>query len=249
MSLAKQLQSQKQLGTFVKTPHPHVIEVLALSNLDFIILDAEHSPYDRASLDLCIMTARLSGLPSLVRVPDAQPSTLLNALDCGASGVQVPHVCTKEQAEHIAKITRYGEGGRGYAGSTRAASYATKPMPKHLADSKASTTVVAQIEDPIGVENVEEIAKVEGIDALFIGQVDLAVAYGASSVADDVVTQASLRIIKAAKDVGKPVGMFLASGSMVPQWSEAGVTFFGVGSEHKMIIEGFKLERDRMLSA
>ncbi|GAM62903.1 4-hydroxy-2-oxovalerate aldolase [Vibrio ishigakensis] len=75
MSLAKQLQSQKQLGTFVKTPHPHVIEVLALSNLDFIILDAEHSPYDRASLDLCIMTARLSGLPSLVRVPDAQPST------------------------------------------------------------------------------------------------------------------------------------------------------------------------------
>lgn len=249
MSLATQLQSQQQLGTFVKTPHPHIIEVLALSGLDFIILDAEHSPYDRASLDLCIMTARLSGLPSLVRVPDAEPSTLLNALDCGASGVQVPHVCTKEQAETIAKITRYGEGGRGYAGSTRAACYATKPMPKHLADSKLNTTVVAQIEDPIGVENVEEIAAVEGIDALFIGQVDLAVAYGATSVTDDVVTQASLRIIQAAQKAGKPVGMFLASGSLVPQWTEAGVNFFGVASEHKMIIEGFKLERDRMLSA
>ncbi|UJF17922.1 aldolase/citrate lyase family protein [Vibrio sp. SS-MA-C1-2] len=239
----EQLTKQNQIGTFVKTPHPHIIEVLALSDLDFIILDAEHAPFDRGSLDLTIMAARLSGLPTLVRIQDAQPSTILNALDCGASGVQVPHVCNAEQAKSIAKSAQYGEGGRGYAGSSRAAQYATKPMKNHLADSLINTTVVAQIEDPEGVVNVESIAAVDGIDALFIGQVDLAVAYGAESVNDDIVYQASVTIINAAKKEGKPVGIFVADASAIPKWRKLGVTFFGLASEHKMIIDGFKNQR------
>lgn len=247
MEFSKKLTQPNQLGTFVKTPNPHIIEVLSLSGLDFIILDAEHAPFDRQSLDLCIMTARLSGLDSLVRIPDNQPGTVLNALDCGASGIQVPHVCSVEQAEKLVRMSHYGEGGRGYAGSTRAAGYATKPMSAHLADSKVRTTIVAQIEDPIAVENVEAIAAVEGIDALFIGQVDLAVAYGAQSVTDDKVRDASIRVIEAAKKAGKPVGMFLASASQIPQWAELGVTFYGVGSEHKMIIDGFRAEREQMV--
>lgn len=243
MRFSSQLQQPVQLGTFVKTPHPHIIEVLALAELDFLILDAEHSPYDRASLDLCIMTARLSGLPALVRIPDAAPSTILNALDCGATGIQVPHVCSASQAEEIVKRSHYGENGRGYAGSTRAANYATKPMAEHLATSKTATTVVAQIEDPEGVDNVEAIAAVEGIDALFIGQVDLAVAYGAPSVQADVVRDASLKVIEAAKRNNKPVGMFVADASQISAWKEAGVSFFGLASEHKMIIDGFNRQR------
>lgn len=242
MNFTSQLQKQNQLGTFVKTPHPHIIEVLALCNLDFLILDAEHSPYDRHSLDMCIMVARLSELPILVRIPDSQPSTILNALDCGATGIQVPHVCSAQQAQQIVKSSHYGEGGRGYAGSTRAARYATKPMADHLKFSQQQTTVVAQIEDPTGIENVEEIASVEGIDALFIGQVDLAVAYGAKSVQEPVVKNASLRAINAAKQYNKPIGMFVANASQIPEWQEAGVTFFAIGSEHKMIIDGFNKE-------
>ncbi|NOJ24972.1 HpcH/HpaI aldolase family protein [Vibrio coralliilyticus] len=236
------------LGTFVKTPHPHIIEVLALSDLSFIILDAEHAPFDRQSLDLCILAARANQLPCLVRVQDSQPATILNALDCGATGVQIPHVCNAEQAEKIVKICHYGEGGRGYAGSSRVANYATKPMVQHLADSKANTVIVAQIEDPEGVDNVEAIARVDGIDALFIGQVDLTVAYGAKSVNDDQVRQASIRIIEAAKACGKPVGMFVATAQQAKDWSELGVNFFGVGSEHKMIIDGFRQERNVMNS-
>lgn len=243
MNFTSQLKLPNQLGTFVKTPHPHIIEVLTLCNLDFLILDAEHSPYDRQSLDVCIMVARLSALPTLVRIPDSQPSTILNALDCGATGIQVPHVCNKQQAQKIVKNSHYGEGGRGYAGSTRAAKYATKPMAEHLINSNQQTTIVAQIEDPIGVENVEEIASVDGIDALFIGQVDLAVSYGASSVQDQVVKDASLRVIKAAKQYNKPVGMFVANASQSIEWQKVGVTFFAIGSEQKMIIEGFTKER------
>ncbi|MBW3695338.1 aldolase [Vibrio sp. T187] len=237
------LNEKNVLGTFVKTPHPHIIEVLALAELPFIVLDAEHAPFDRTTLDSCILAARANQLPCIVRVQDSQPSTILNALDCGANGIQIPHVCSAQQAEALAKISHYGEGGRGYAGSSRAAHYATKPMAQHLADSKLSTVVVAQIEDPIGVENVEEIAQVEGVDALFIGQVDLAVAYGAASVKDECVTKASKRIIKAAHANNKPVGMFVANGQAAKEWSQLGVNFFCVGSEHKMIIDGFKNEK------
>ncbi|KLV08408.1 aldolase [Photobacterium ganghwense] len=242
------ISEQVLLGTFVKTPHPHIIEVLAIAELPFIVLDAEHAPFDRASLDVCILAARAHQLPCLVRVPDSNPSTVLNALDCGATGVQIPHVCTAQQAEDIARMCHYGERGRGYAGSSRAACYTTKPMAKHLSDSKAKTVVIAQIEDPEGVENIERIAQVEGIDALFIGQVDLTVAYGASSVNDDRVTQASIRIIEAAKASHKPVGMFVATAEAAKQWAELGVQFFCVGSEHKMIIDGFKREINVMNS-
>ncbi|WP_428774492.1 HpcH/HpaI aldolase family protein [Vibrio sp.] len=243
-----QLQQQILLGTFVKTPHPHIIEVLALAELPFVILDAEHAPFDRTSLDLCILAARASQMPCVVRIQDSHPSTVLNALDCGATGIQIPHVCDEAQARAIVKMCHYGEGGRGYAGSSRAALYATKPMAQHLADSKSGTTIIAQIEDPIGVENVDSIAAVEGIDALFIGQVDLAVAYGAQGVQDETVRDASIKIINAAKAHNKPVGMFVASAETAREWRELGVDFFAVGSEHKMIIDGFKQERNVMNS-
>ncbi len=121
-------------------------------------------------------------------------------------------------------------------------------MVEHLKDSCANTIVIAQIEDPQGVENVEAIANVEGIDALFIGQVDLTVAYGADSVHDEKVAQASMRVIEAAKAANKPVGMFVATAQQAREWRELGVSFFCVGSEHKMIIDGFKQERNVMNS-
>lgn len=176
------LNGTQLLGTFVKTPHPHIIEVLALADLPFIVLDAEHAPFDRTTLDSCILAAKANQLPCIVRVQDSQASTILNALDCGATGIQIPHVCTAKQAQKLVKVSHYGEGGRGYAGSSRAAQYATKAMANHLSDSKNNTVVIAQIEDPEGVINAESIAAVEGVDALFIGQVDLAVSYGAASV-------------------------------------------------------------------
>lgn len=237
---------QPLLGTFVKTPHPHIIEVLALAELSFIVLDAEHAPFDRQSTDLCLMAAIGSKLPCFVRVPDSNPATILNALDCGARGVLVPHVCHAEQAARLVQMSHYGEAGRGYAGSSRAANYATKPMKQHLIESRINTTIIAQIEDPVGVINVEEIAKVSGIDALFIGQVDLAVAYKAQSVDDDVVREASIRVIEVAQAVGKPVGMFVANAQAATPWVMAGVNFFCLGSEHKMIIDGFASEREAM---
>ena len=126
----------------------------------------------------------------LVRLPSAAPEQVLNALDSGATGIVVPHIRSVEEARAIVAASRYGAGGRGYAGSSRAAGYTTRSMADHLRNSAEQTVVIAQIEDPEAVEAIDAIAAVDGIDALFVGRVDLTVAYGAASQDDPRVIAA-----------------------------------------------------------
>ena len=192
-------------GTWVKTPHPHVVEVLALSPLDVLVLDAEHAPFDRGSLDACIMAARAGGKPVLVRPASSAHEHILNALDCGADGVIVPHVRSAAEAREIVRACHYVPGGRGFAGSTRAAGYTTRGMAKHREAAKG-VVVIAQIEDVEAVEAIEEIAAVEGIDALFIGRADLTISYAADTPDNAAVVAAVERICAAGKAAGRDRG-------------------------------------------
>ena len=228
------------IGTFQKTPSSMVSEVLGLTELDAVCLDAEHSPFGRMELDACIFALRASNMPSLVRVPSSASAELLNALDCGATGVVVPHVCSASEAEQIARACQFGRGGRGYAGSTRAAAYTTKKMPQHKADSAAATTVIAQIEDIEAVQAVDEIAQVEGIDCLFVGRVDLAVAMNADSLNAPQVIEAVKTVCEAGLRHNKPVGMFVADQSEIPDWQAAGASLFLLGSDHGFMLSGSK---------
>ena len=176
MTLKQRLAAGELIvGTFVKTPSPIIVEVLALSALDCLCLDAEHAPFDRIAIDGCAMAARAGGKDLLVRVPVATPEHILNALDCGATGVVAPHVRSAHEARDLVRMAHHGAGGRGYAGSSRAAGYTTSSMANHL-ERSARTIVIAQIEDPESIEDIEAIAAVDGIDALFVGRVDLTVA-------------------------------------------------------------------------
>lgn len=226
------------LGTFVKTPHPHIVEVLAGSKLDCLVLDAEHAPFDRRDLDLCVMAARADAMPTLVRTASSAPEHVLNALDCGADGVLVPHIRDADEARRVAASVHYGPGGRGYAGSSRAAGYGTRMIPEHLAASAATSVCVAQIEDIEALDDIDAIAAVEGIDALFIGRIDLTIALKCTSPDDDKVIEAVDHIIAAARNAGRPVGMFTSRAVDVPMWREKGVRLFLLGSDHSFIREG-----------
>lgn len=228
------------LGTFMRTPSSIAAEVLALSGLDVICVDAEHAPFGRIETDACVATLRAHRMPSLVRVIAGTPEHILSALDSGATGVLVPHVTSAAQARDIANAAHFGAGGRGYAGSSRAAGFTTKPMAQHLSDSARDTTVIVQIEDLEAVDAVEDIAKVDGIDALFIGRMDLTVALGASSPADAKVIDAVRRICRAGKAAGRAVGMFVADVSEVPMWLKEGASFFLMSSDHGFMLAGAK---------
>lgn len=224
-------------GTWVKTPNPIVVEVLALTPLDCLVLDAEHAPFDRGSLDACIMAARSRGKTVLVRPPTAAPEHILNALDCGADGVILPHIASVADAEAAVLATTYTRGGRGYAGSSRAAGYTTTGMAAHRANA-AGVTVIAQIEDVEGVEAIDAIARVAGIDALFVGRADLTVAYGAASPDDSVVVAAVGRIVAAGVAAGRTTGMFLGRVDDVAAWRAKGSSLFILGSDHDFLLQG-----------
>lgn len=218
-------------GTFVKTPAHEVIEALAKTELDFVCLDAEHSAFDRGRMDLCLAMGKALGLPMLVRVPSGRPEIILGVLDSGAEGIVVPHVDSATKAEEISRSARYGKGGRGFAGGTRWAGGGGVPMAELLEKSKRETIVIAQIEEPEGVDAADEIAATPGIEGLFIGPNDLTVAYGATSPQDPVITSAFETCRSACEAHGKALVTWVPGPEAAEARKAQGVSMFFIGGE------------------
>lgn len=223
------------IGTFYKTPHPIIIEVLAAAGFDTIVIDAEHAPFGRAEIDLAILTGRALGLDVVVRIPDERPATILQVMDAGASGLLIPHVNTAEQASAIVRAMTYGERGRGFAGTTRAASYGKRPLREHLAADRSNVALICQIEDPEGAENAAEIASVEGVDGLFVGRADLAVGAGKDDFFDPEIAQKTALILGTQ---GAATGLYCAPHEDLAAHHAAGAQLFIVGSDHTAILRG-----------
>ncbi|OAN84348.1 aldolase [Jannaschia sp. EhC01] len=229
-------------GTFMKTPSVDILEVLILSGLDFVCIDCEHAPFDRQTLNACLALARAADFPVLIRVPSGTPENIGAALDLGAVGIVVPHVTDAETAAKVAKAARYGHGGRGYAGSTRWAGYATRTMPDLLAQSRDETIVIAQIEDPEAVEAAEVIAATPGIDALFLGPADLTVAYGQTDQDCPEMHAAMARVGEAAAAHGKAYMTFVANAERAKALRKYGFGAVFIASEHAWILAGARAQ-------
>lgn len=111
-------------------------------------------------------------------------------------------------------------------------------MAKKLGVSRNETVVIAQIEDLEALDNLDEIAAVEGLDCLFIGRIDLTVAYGAETPNDPRVIAAVEQICAAGRKVGKPVGMFTPSMDELPGWKAKGTSLFLLDSDQGFLLKG-----------
>lgn len=226
-----------RIGTFIKTASPQIVEILGLTNLDYAVVDAEHAPFDRNMLDLMLLAGRAAGIPLLVRIPDIASATILQVLDIGAAGVLVPHVDSAQQAKDVVSRARYRGGVRGFSGSPRFAGYGSMGM-KAALDAGDATCVLAQIESREGLEEAEAIAAVPGIDALFIGRADLALAMGFEDIRAPEVTAATTRIIKAATGAGKVAAMFVPNEKEREQFAAEGASCFVIGSDQSLLRSG-----------
>jgi 2-keto-3-deoxy-L-rhamnonate aldolase RhmA len=222
-------------GSFIKTPTTHSTEILGLVGFDFVVIDAEHAPFDRRSVDSALLAARAVGTAGFVRVANSEPSSILSALDCGATGLLIPHVATAVKAREVAASARYRGGKRGYSGSPRAADYGSKSMWTVIDESDAQTPIIAQIEDPEALDEIDAIAAVEGIDGLFIGRGDLTASLGAPSNDSPPVREAVERVSKAAKDAGKPIAVFVGTTKEAAWLKDFGATTFLVGSDQSFL--------------
>lgn len=226
------------VGTFMKTPALDVLEILIHAGLDFVCLDGEHAPFDRAAMNACGALARATGLPLLVRVPSAAPDQIGAALDLGATGVVVPHVTDAAMAARIARAARFGRDGRGFAGSTRWAGFGGTDMAALLARSAEETVVIAQIEDPEAVAAAGDIAAVAGIDALFLGPADLSVALGKTDQSSAELRAAFDHVGQAARGAGKGYATFVTDAQAGRALAVHGVNAWFVASEQAWIVAG-----------
>lgn len=226
------------VGCFCKIPSIQGIEALAASALDCLVLDAEHGPFDRNSLDQGLMILRALGKPSIVRPQSSAPEHLLSALDSGADALLVPHVRTAAEAATIARSARFGPGGRGFAGHTRSADLGRRPMAVHFQAALDSACVIAQIEDAEALDHLDAIAATPGIDALFIGRIDLTVSLGLLDPKAPAVMAACERICAAARKADKPLGLFTPDLAELPHWRSSGASLFLLGSDQGFLMQG-----------
>lgn len=232
---ARLAAGERLVGTWVKTPSPIIVEVLAMTGLDCLVLDAEHAPFGRMELDGCTQAA--GAMPVLIRPESSAPHHILQALDYGAAGVIVPHVRSAEEAAALVRSAHFGPGGRGFAGTTRAAGFGTKGMARTRADG-ADVVVIAQIEDADALPHVAAIARTPGLDAIFIGRADLTLSMGAESPDDPRVVDGVQAILEAGVAAGMPVGMFLPRPSDAAAWAARGASLFLLESDHDFIRAG-----------
>jgi staphyloferrin B biosynthesis citrate synthase len=231
-SFAQRIKARETLfGTFIKVPTTHTTEVVGSVGFDFIVIDEEHAPFDRRSTDGVILASLASGMPAIVRVGDPSPANILAALDCGATGVMVPHIDSAEKAARAAAACRYRSGSRGFSRTGRAGGYGGVGVREHLDRQDAETLCIAMIEDVEALARIDAIAATEGVDAFFIGRGDLSVAMGEVAASAPRVLEAVKVIAAAVAGAGKPLLTLAENLADREAMAKLGASSFLVGSD------------------
>ncbi|MEZ5832339.1 MAG: aldolase/citrate lyase family protein [Dongiaceae bacterium] len=222
---------EKLLGAWTMSNSPDNAEVMALSGLDFVLMDHEHG--QATMLDAIAQLRAIQGTrcAGLVRTPWNDTVFMKRILDAGIHGVMVPQVNTPEEARAAVAACRFPPlGTRGAAGGTRATLYGIDMgYYDRVADE---LLVIVQIETPQAVENTEAIAAVDGVDVVFVGPRDLSAAIGKLNKFDDPELRA---LIAKAEDAtlksGKALGTVAPAGALVKQLFGRGYRFLIAGSD------------------
>ncbi len=204
---AKLLAGEPVFGVSVMIPSPQIVEMLGALGFDWVLLDCEHGALTPDHIELMAMAAEARGMTAIARPATRSPEHILQLLDRGVMGVQVPHVSTAADARAVVQAVKYHPlGARGLAAGTRAANYdAQGTLADYVSAANNQTLIAIQLEDAAAIENLDALLKVDDIDVFFIGPSDLSQSLGhpgepkAPPVARAI--ESSLRKIVAAKRI------------------------------------------------
>jgi 4-hydroxy-2-oxoheptanedioate aldolase len=229
-------------GLWCTMPEPLAVELIAAVGPDYVCVDQQHGLIDQASMVAMVRAAGAAGCCPIVRVPWNEPWLVMRTLDAGALGVVIPMVDDAAQAARAVEACRYPpDGGRSY-GPIRASSAIGSSDPADLADA---VVCIAQIETVDGLENVEEIAATPGLDGLYVGPADLALALGVPlpGARDDARhAEAVARILAACKATGIGAGMHTGSGDLARRYAGKGFTMLNLGTDSELLAAGVRRE-------
>lgn len=223
-------------------------ELLASVGYDWVLLDTEHAAVEVSEMLACLQgIAAWPETSAVVRVSDNDTALIKRHLDQGAQSIMVPNVRSVEEARRAVAAMHYGPRGvRGAAGLTRATRFGT--VDDYATTASDELCLILQIESPEGLAALDEIAALEGVDAVFIGPADLSAAMGyPGNLGAARVHAAILDAIAQAKALGTPIGILTLDDAFRAECVAAGVTLNAVGVDMALLIDGAQalLARER----
>src|SRR5919107_4020092 len=233
------------MGTFVGTASTIVAEVCAAAGVDWLLLDLEHGSGGEEQVRQVVPAAGGYGVPTVVRVESAARIRIGRVLDLGAVGVMLPRLDTAAEVAEAVRHLRYPPAGdRGVATYNRACRFALDPGA--LARAGGEVLGVVQIESASAVDQVEEIAALDGGDVLFVGPQDLRFNLGVPFGLDSPTYLAAVERVRAAAGRhGKACGLLVGDGGAAAERLAEGWRFVAIGSDATLLAAAVTAELAR----
>ena len=227
------------IGPFMKLPDPAVVEIFGRGGFDYVIIDTEHGPMSIETAENLVRAAELVGISPVIRIRENNASLVSRALDIGAEGVQVPQIGSADAARALVRAARFApEGERGVCRFVRAAQYTHTDRFDYFRRANEDTTVIVHIEGREGVERIDEILAVPGVDVAFVGPYDLSQSLGVPGQVDHPeVARAMKEVIEKARARGVAVGTFVDNEAAAWRWMEAGVQYISYSVDVGLIYQ------------
>lgn len=237
---------QQQIGLWSTIRDNAATEMMAGLGYDWMLLDCEHTPNDLSSILSMLQAMSSYGTHPVVRPTELNPAEMKRLLDIGAQTILIPYVQTVEEAQLAVDAVDYAPRGfRGMGGSTRANKFGA--VPDYFTRAREEICLLVQIETERGLENLDEIAALDGVDGVFIGPADLSASMGhAGNARHADVRAAIVDAIQRVRGLGKPAGFLSLDDELTAMAVEAGSLFTAVDLD---MIAMQRTLRDRLKQA
>ncbi len=216
----------------VNLPDPRVAEIVSLSGFDCVWVDQEHIGQDWSGLAACIWATKSQDTDIMVRIQRGSYSDYIKPLELDATGIMVPHIMSVEDARQVIQYTRFHPvGRRPLDGGNNDAAYAMMDFHEYIKEANRERFVILQIEDPEPMEELEEIAGLDGYDMLFFGPGDYSQGIGHPGEWDHPeITKARKRIAETAHRHGKFAGT-VGNPANLDELKKMGYQFVSAGAD------------------
>ncbi len=238
---------EASIGTWLSLPSPEAAEYTSRVGFDWLVADSEHNAMDIRTLSQMFTAMAASPTAPMVRIPWNSPEHFKRCLDAGAWGIVVPMVNSREEAEQAVQATRYyPRGNRSVGGGRHALSFETGAA-DYYQHANDEVLLVLQIEHIDGVEHVEEILAVPGVDACFIGPNDLAASMGLGlgvplESDEPRLVEAIMHVRDTAIRNGVAPGIHCSDAAGVARRLGEGFRFCAMASELRYLLSGLRAD-------
>ena len=247
-AMKQRLRTGEQLlGTMVTTfPSPDLIRILKNCGFDFCIVDCEHGSFTTREVSDMIGAGRGFDMPVLVRIPEIRREHVLHYMEMGAAGLLLPNTENAEQAGRLVDYAKYAPmGHRGVSLSRPHTDFRKVNGPEYMRESNENTMLLCQIESRAGVDHIDEILSVDGIDAALIGPNDMSQDFGIlGQYSHPWMVDAFERIMAAAAAHGKWSGVHFGGAEPLKPWIQRGMQLNMWNSDVGLLSLGAKAMND-----